>query len=154
MKHKFFSIPVFSSDQAEAALNSFCDQHRVVDIEKQLIEVGTKSCWAVCVTWQEHDGELFKEGAATKVRKPKVDYKEILNDEDFQRFSELRDIRVGLAQREGVAVYNIFTNEQLAIIVTKRLTTKSALLEIEGVGQTRVDKYADHFLQYIKKWED
>ena len=46
----------------------------------------------------------------------------------------------------GRRVYNIFTNEQLAAMVTKNVDTKAALLALEGVGETRVRKYGEKFL--------
>ena len=47
-------------------------------------------------------------------------------------------------------MYTIFTNEQLARIATNRITTKSGLLEIEGVGEAKVNKYGDEVLGIVK----
>jgi ribonuclease D len=48
-----------------------------------------------------------------------------------------------------VPAYAIFTNEQLAEIVQRKLRTASALGEIEGVGKARVDKYGALFLALL-----
>lgn len=151
MKHKFFNIPTLYSEQAEAALNSFCDQHRIASVEKQFVADGGNSCWAVCVTWLGQEGELAG-STSVKSKKPRVDYKEVLSEENFIIFSRLRDLRTELSKQEGIAVYNIFTNEQLAKMVEERLTTKKDLLDIEGIGPTRVEKYAEAFLQPIREW--
>lgn len=153
MKHKFFTIPILNSDPVEAELNQFCDQHRVLNVEKQLIVDGSNSCWAVCVTWLAHEGALRSvPSGSVAQRKPKIDYKKILNEADFQCFAVLRELRATLAEQEGMPVYNIFTNEQLAQMVQQRITTASALLTLNGVGQTRVDKYAAPFLEHIQQW--
>ena len=152
MKHKFFNIPVLFSESAETELNCFCDSHRIANIEKQFVADGANSRWAICVTWLEQEGELAKTAIeATKRKKPKVDYKEILSEADFEWFSELRDLRTTLAAKEGTPVYNIFTNEQLATMVENRITTRAGLLALEGVGQTKIDKYSDVFLQHIQQ---
>jgi hypothetical protein len=92
MKYKFYMIPVIGSEKAEAELNSFCDQHRIAHLEKHFVMDGDNSFWSVCVTWLPQDGCLAQH-AGREQRKPRVDYKEVLNDAEFQHFSELRDLR-------------------------------------------------------------
>jgi hypothetical protein len=55
----------------------------------------------------------------------KVDYREVLSAQDFAVFSKLREVRKGLAEKEGVPPYTIFTNEQLAAVVRQKVTTKA-----------------------------
>ena len=43
----------------------------------------------------------------------KVDYKEILSEEDFIFYSKLRELRKELTNNEALPVYTFFTNEQL-----------------------------------------
>ena len=42
-------------------------------------------------------------------------------------------------------MYALFTNEQLAEMVTRRTTTIAALGEIDGVGKARIEKYGKYF---------
>jgi superfamily II DNA helicase RecQ len=84
-----------------------------------------------------------------KAGKPKIDYKEVLSPDDFAIYSKLREWRKKASEAEAVPVYAVFTNEQLAKIVEKKVQTKAALLEIEGVGESRVNKYADEILGII-----
>ena len=60
---------------------------------------------------------------------------------EFFLFAKLRDLRKQLAQSDGVPVYTIFTNAQLAQIVQSRATSKAALQAIEGLGDARMEKY-------------
>jgi superfamily II DNA helicase RecQ len=53
---------------------------------------------------------------------------------------KLRDLRKQLAQAEAAPVYTIFTNDQLAEMVRRRLTTLTDLQTIVGVGEARVAK--------------
>lgn len=82
-------------------------------------------------------------------RKSAVDYKDILSEDDFKLFAQLRQLRKTIADNEGVPVYELFTNEQLANMVTQRITTQSSLLQLEGVGKAKIDKYAPAFLQIL-----
>ncbi len=132
--------------EIEAELNTFCSQHRITQVEKNFVADGANSFWSICVTWIDRQGSIHVDNK----RKSKIDYKEILNDDDFNLYSQLRDLRKVLAEREGTPPYNIFTNEQLANIVKQRVITKTALLDLEGIGHTRVEKYGADFLNCMK----
>ncbi len=81
---------------------------------------------------------------------PKVDYKEVLSAEDFAVFSKLRDLRKALAEKEAIPAYSIFTNEQLAAMVTGKVESQAALAKIEGIGAARIEKYGAAFLTVLK----
>jgi superfamily II DNA helicase RecQ len=147
MKYKFFTIPARDPEAAETALNAFCNQHRVSFVEKQLIADGADSFWSVCVSWQ--DGEAAPSQGVSAANQPKVDYKELLSEEDFSAYLELRNFRKGMAEAKGVPSYALFTNDQLAAMVQQRVGSKSALQAIPGIGKSRVDKYGDAFLQKL-----
>ena len=55
-------------------------------------------------------------------------------------------LRKELADAEGAPLYNLFTNEQMAEMVTRRVTSAAQLRQIPGVGEARVDKYGAAFL--------
>lgn len=64
-------------------------------------------------------------------------------------FVRLRQWRKTAAAEEGVPVYTIFTNEQLAEVARLRPSSKAALGEIEGIGEGRVTKYGEAVLQAL-----
>jgi superfamily II DNA helicase RecQ len=151
MKQKFFRIPVVDSEEVESELNTFCDRHRVSNLDKYFVAEGANSFWAVCVTWSDNEGSLA--GSIKRTTNPKtgkIDYKEVLNDDDFIVYSRLRELRKTIAERDGIAAYNVFTNEQLAAIVQRHISSKTALLEVDGIGQTRADKYGDVFIECLQ----
>ena len=73
---------------------------------------GENSFWTFCVEYL--DGAAAVSGGR---RPPKVHYKEVLTPEEFEFFSRLRDWRKAAAEKEGVPVYAVLTNEQLAQVV-------------------------------------
>jgi superfamily II DNA helicase RecQ len=88
-------------------------------------------------------------GAEKSRSGPKVDYKEVLNEADFALFCTLRDVRKALSEKEAVPAYSIFTNEQLAAMVTQKAVTAASLETIPGVGAARVEKYGAAFLAVL-----
>ena len=99
--------------------------------------------WSFCVEWLE-GGKPHN-----SPRKPKVDYREVLSPEQFAIFSRLRDKRKELAQRDGVQVYTIMTNEQLAEMVRREIHDLEGLRAIEGVGGARIEKYGEALLEVV-----
>lgn len=146
MQLKLFIVPVKNIAAAEGEMNGFLRSHRVLAVKKEFVSDGENSFWTFCV-------EYLESGPAGSPppggRLPKVDYKEVLKPEEFEVFSRLRDWRKGVAEAEGVPVYVVFTNEQLAEMVKKRAGSKAALKEIEGVGDARLEKYGAAVLERL-----
>ena len=144
MKLRFFTIPVYGGPQASDELNSFLSSHRVLSIERHLIVDGSNSAWAICTCYLESGGRPAPE------KRGRVDYREILSESDFSVFARLRSLRKTLAEKEGVPAYALFTNEQLAEMVRRRVQSIAALERIEGVGQARSAKFGASFLEILK----
>jgi len=143
----YFSIPVRDSGAAQAELNAFLASHKVLSVDQRWVEAGANSFWAVSVDYLER-GAVYAAAGRIPGRN-KIDYKEVLKPEEFVVFARLRDLRKEMAQAEGVPVYTIFTNEQLADIVRAKVTTKAQLDKIEGLGEARVGKYGARLLAVL-----
>lgn len=79
----------------------------------------------------------------------KIDYRETLTAADFAVFTRLRDERKKWAEAEGVPIYTIFSNAQLAAMVQQRVRTPTELGAVEGVGSARVEKYGGRVLAIL-----
>lgn len=148
MRFQFFAVSALSPEVSQQAINAFCAKHRVVTMEKQFVALGTESFWSVCVTYIEGDAE----STANKVgsRRERIDYKEVLNERDFSVYAELRNLRKSISEQEGVPAYALFTNEQLAEMVTRRVNTQAQLGNIDGVGKGRMEKYGAAFVRILQ----
>lgn len=144
MRVKFFAVPVLTPAEAEAEVNRFLAQHRVLSIDRQLVVDPSGSCWALSVTYLEASNS-----PQVEVKKGKVDYREILSPEAFVVFAQLRRLRKDLAERDGVPPYVIFTNEQLAAMVQQQIGTAAELGQLSGVGPARIEKYGAAFLEHL-----
>src|SRR5271155_2176729 len=107
-----FVVPIKNFDGAEAEMNGFLRGHRVLAVKKEFVADEENSFWTFCVEYL--DGTAAATGGGSPgARPPKVDYKEVLKPEEFEVFSRLRDWRKAVAEKEGVPVYAVLTNEQL-----------------------------------------
>ena len=145
MQLKLFIVPVKNIAAAEAEMNAFLRSHRVLAVKKEFVSEGENSFWTFCVEYLESAPAAGIAAPGNKL--PKVDYKEVLQPEEFEVFSRLREWRKGVAETEGIPVYAVLTNEQLAQMVQKRASTKADFKEIEGVGEGRIAKYGDALLE-------
>ena len=145
MQLKLFVLPIKNLGAAEAEMNGFLRGHRVLAVKKEFVADGGNSFWSFCVEYLDGVGA----GALVPGGRPKVDYKEVLKPEEFEVFSRLRDWRKGVAEKEGVPVYTVLTNEQLAQMVQKQVKGKAGLKEIEGVGEARIEKCGEALVQLL-----
>ena len=130
--------------------NAFISRHRIVTIERRFVEQGTDSFWALCVDYMHGEPSLGVSHGTLGRSERKVDYKEVLNESQFEVFARLRDLRKALAEKDAIPVYNIFTNEQLAAMVTGKVDNVVKLKAISGVGEGRVEKYGEVFLSLLR----
>ena len=144
MPFRFFQIPTSDSGAAGEELNGFLRSHRIVAVRSELVRLGDTAFWAFSV-------EYLEGGAKAPDRvQPKVDYREVLKEPEFKVFSRLRDWRKGVAEKEGVPVYAVFTNEQLAEMARRSPRNRADLAKIEGVGDARLNKYGEAVLRLIE----
>ena len=153
MQLRFFAIPATDPAAAEAALNRVLAAGRVVSLERQFVADGAASFWALCVTLAPGPGELpaaLKGGGGRR-----LDYREVLDEADFAVFARLRMLRKEVAEAEAVPPYAVFTNEQLAAMVTGHVADEAGLAAIDGVGPARVERYGARFLAALRQaWRE
>jgi len=150
MSLHFFAIPALLPQAAQDEFNAFCAAHRVVQVERQLVVAGAQSFWALCATVATGPGPLpdaLKRGARQAdalgdagSAERKVDYKEQLSAADFAVFAALRALSKTLAEQEGVPLYAVFSNQQLAVIARQRCASLADLAAVEGVAPARAQR--------------
>jgi superfamily II DNA helicase RecQ len=148
MPFEFMQIPANGQGSAKEGLNQLLRSCRIASVKKEFVSNGEDSFWAFCIEYL--DGVLgtdrSRSGGSTT---PKVDYKEVLSEGDFAQFVKLRDLRKALSEKEAIPAYSIFTNEQLAAMVTGKVDTLAGLGAIPGIGASRLEKYGKRFLDLL-----
>ncbi len=69
---------------------------------------------------------------------------------DPELFEALRTLRKSLAERDHVPPFVVFSDATLAEMASVRPTHESALLEINGVGRRKLERYGAEFLDLIR----
>lgn len=146
MRLRFFTIPLQGGEETAEELNRFLASHRILAIDRSFVQDGANSAWALCVSFESAEGR-----PSPSKRSGKIDYREVLDAQDFAVFAQLRTLRKALADSEGIPAYAVLTNEQLAELVQRRVQTTIALQEIPGIGEARIEKYGEHFLSLLRK---
>ncbi len=154
MAYRFFQVPVRDGGSAGEELNRFLRGHRVVNVDRRWVDLGTESYWSFCVDYLEPASASGSSARLPGDSRGKVDYREVLSPEQFAAFVKLRTLRQAISKEEAVPVYVIFTNEQLAAMVQKGAASKADLGRIDGVGEARIQKYGDRFLACLKEHRD
>jgi superfamily II DNA helicase RecQ len=151
MPIKFFAVPALDPGDAEGEVNRFCRGRRVITIDRQLVTVNERPVWCLAVEFVESSVSPGQVGTGgSDFARPRIDYKQVLNSSDFGVFSRLRLLRKEIAEQEGVPVFAIFSNEQLATIAQKRPTNAAELQAIDGVGSGKSGKYGDRLLDLLR----
>lgn len=138
MQIKTFTIPILGGETINEELNLFLRSRKVLQVEKELLLVNGSGFWCFCVTWMD---------GVSSVEKEKPDYKKVLDEVTFKRFSNLRDIRRRLAQDEAIPAYAIFTDEELAAFSKVEKLTQADMKTVKGVGEKKIEKYGAHFIE-------
>jgi len=68
---------------------------------------------------------------------------------DETLFEALRSLRKRLADEQNVPAYVVFSDATLAEMAARAPATYAELLEVNGVGRTKLDRYGDAFLAVI-----
>ncbi len=153
MQIKIFTIPLFENDEMVQEINNFLATHRVVDMEQTC---AGERYWTFCIRYVPSGGEgnnnQWKGQAATQ---KKVDYKTVLSEEEFTRFSALRAIRKKLAEEDGIPAFAVFTDAELASFSKLEELSETALTKVDGVGKQRAKNYGEKLLNiYLEQKKD
>ncbi|MCE2902084.1 MAG: RecQ family ATP-dependent DNA helicase [Gemmatimonas sp.] len=73
-----------------------------------------------------------------------------LDDDDRALFDLLRVLRRSLADEAGVPAYIVFGDKVLLEMVARRPRTPYELLQVPGVGQAKLERYGDAFLEVLE----
>ena len=62
-------------------------------------------------------------------------------------------MRAQLARQQGVPAYVVFTDATLRQMSAQMPASWAAMLEISGVGQQKIQRYGQRFLDEIAAWK-
>ena len=84
-------------------------------------------------------------------REKKSSRKESAQSSDL--FEQLRILRVQIAKQRGIAAYMVFSDATLHDMARKKPKTDSEMLDVKGVGEFKLKRYGELFLQKIAEFK-
>lgn len=142
MNIKLFTIPIAEDGAMLREMNRFLSSHKVLEISKSFYQSNDAAAWCFCVKYivsTAYTNSISKKG--------KIDYKEVLNEVHFKKFSLLREIRKQIATKDAVPAYAVFTDAELAEICTSNIEDAKAMKTINGIGEKKVEKYGEEMMK-------
>lgn len=144
MQFKIFNIPVTEGEAELEKLNKFLRGNKVLNVRQKLLGIDYQAFWSYSVSFLENG----QPGKIAAQKKPRTDYREVLDELTFARFTVLRTRRKQIAEAEAVPAYVVFTNEELAAIAKLGSeVTSTQLTKIPGIGSQRAKKFGEAILQ-------
>jgi superfamily II DNA helicase RecQ len=138
-----FYVSPFGEKSVTDELNIFLRSHRIINVEKKLIDGERGTGWVFLVEYGNTDSKNTSSNASSQ----RIDYREVLNTAEYALYDKLRDLRKQIAEKSGIPVYAVFTNDQLAGMIKKPPKIPKDLLSISGVGEARIKQYGEPFLK-------
>jgi ATP-dependent DNA helicase RecQ len=89
-------------------------------------------------------------GKETVKRKEAVQTKQVAADDPL--FEELRKVRKEIAEKENVPPFVIFADTALKDMCVKLPRSKEEFLTVTGVGQNKLEKYGEEFIEAIQQF--
>jgi len=146
MQIRIFSIPLPGGKELTEELNRFLRSKKILQVESQIVQDGNGAYWCFCVK--------YLEDISNDRPRKKVDYKEVLDKESFERFMAMREIRRKIAKDEDIPAYAVFTDNELAGVAQIKEPTLAAMKKIKGIGQKKVEKYGKFFIANSYKTDE
>ena len=145
MQFKLFSVSVADHDQHIEELNKFLRTHKILEVENQLVHNEKGTYWCFCIKYIEGSIEM---STPRNLKYPeKTDYRTVLDEATFKKFSILREIRKKIAQEEGLPAFAIFTDEELSQIAKLEILTVDKMAAIKGIGEKKIERFGKRFTQ-------
>ena len=84
----------------------------------------------------------------------KIPGTEAFSPKEESLFEALRNLRMEIAREEKVPPYIVFSDKTLTHMCILKPKTREEMLSVSGVGEFKVEKYGERFLEAIKKFEE
>ena len=99
----------------------------------------------------KEETEKKSESKEKKNRRKKGAVAAELSEKDAELFESLRELRREIASEEKVPPYMVFADKTLAGMCVMHPVTRDEMLEVSGVGEHKLEKYGDRFLEILRK---
>lgn len=140
-----FFVSPFREPSSHAELNNFLMSHRIINVEKRLIDGERGTGWIFLVEYSDNEGTK-----SSYTMSAKIDWRDVLTPSQFAVYDLLRKKRKEIGEKTKIPLYGILSNEQLALMAQNPPKTKEEFLKIKGVNDQKYKQFGEQFLETIK----
>lgn len=97
------------------------------------------------VEYTENEG-----GKSAYTMSSKVDWRDVINPSQFTVYDLVRKTRKEIGDKTKIHLYEILSNEQLALMAQNPPKTKEDFLKIKGVNEQKYKQFGEIFLKAIE----
>lgn len=133
-----FFVSPFSEPSSHAELNNFLKSHRIINVEKRLIDGERGTGWVFLVEYSDNAGSK-----SSYTMSAKIDWRDVLTPSKFAVYDLLRKKRKEIGEKTKIPLYGILSNEQLALMAQNPP-------KIKGVNDQKYKQFGEQLLETIK----
>lgn len=138
---KIYTIPVELPELMNEEMNKFLRSHNVLSVNHYIVQQESGSYWTFCVKYMNDNPPPQSFSS-----KEKVDYRTVLSETDFEKFSKLRECRKAIAKEEAIPAYAVFTDSELAELVKLESLDLASVKKISGIGAGKSERYGQRII--------
>ncbi len=125
------------------------DIYRILKLTPECESIIDGSARVTCKWSQKQE-----KAAATQIKSKKSRTSDILTSKGLALFDELRALRMDIAREENMPPYIIFSDKTLIDMCIRLPFTKEEMLNVNGVGANKYERYGERFIQKILDYTD
>ncbi len=112
-------------------------EHRALKLQKKAVSIlkGLQTVW-------------IDEDKLGKIKKVKIDDENIPKDETFEVF---RALRLKIATQSDIPAFMVFSDKTLLELSSRLPQDKEQMLQVNGIGEVKYERYGEMFLQLCRK---
>ena len=127
------------------------DQYPVIQTTRKSAEFQQNNRTLVMKLAKEKEQEEVSGRKQKRGSRKKAGAAAMLSEKDLELFETLRVLRREIAEEEKVPPYMIFSDKTLALMSAAHPANLEEMLRISGVGEFKLQKYGERFLQVIRR---
>lgn len=157
MKFCILNIPIdpLMPVQSLELIEQFCQSHHVVNYVPHLMSKDSSPFWSIFLSYRDKsEGVPAPKTAAPSSKRLRLDPRKEMPPEQVELYEQLRTWRNDTAVKEGKPPYIIFSNAQLAELVSRRPQSISAMRQIDGIGEGLSATYGPAILAILNPKTD
>lgn len=143
MQIKLIELSSNASETEIEQVNRFLRSNKILSIDREFYTHMGEAKWTMLVVYQPKNDITINRDE----KREKVDYKEILDEDAFEIYVQLKLIRKQLAEENALPLFAVFSNYELSQIAQLEEINEQTVCSISGIGRKRMEKYGYKMVQ-------